>query len=55
LPDLANFARSLEEAVISAIEDGIMTGDLAKLADPHPDKFYNSWEFIDAIVERLKH
>jgi isocitrate dehydrogenase len=54
LPDLADFAKSLEEAVIGAIEDGIMTGDLAKLSDPHPDKIYNSWEFIDAIAERVK-
>jgi isocitrate dehydrogenase len=55
LPDLANFAKSLEEAVVGAIEDGIMTGDLARLSNPQPDKIYNSWEFIDAIVERLKH
>jgi len=54
LAALTNFAKCLEEAVIGTIEDGIMTGDLAKLADPHPDRIYNSWEFIDAIVERLK-
>jgi isocitrate dehydrogenase len=55
LPELADFAKQLEEAVIGSIEDGIMTGDLAKLSDPQPDKIYNSWEFIDAIVKRLKH
>ena len=54
LPDLADFAKALETAVVGAVEDGIMTGDLAKLSAPKPDKIYNSWEFIDAIAERLK-
>ncbi|MCL2440891.1 MAG: NADP-dependent isocitrate dehydrogenase [Treponema sp.] len=54
LPELANFSKKLENAVLSTIEDGIMTGDLAKLADPPPVKILNSWEFIDVIAERLK-
>jgi isocitrate dehydrogenase len=53
-PDLADFARRLEKAVTDTIEDGIMTGDLAKLSDPPPQKILNSWDFIDAIAERLK-
>ena len=52
-PDLANFAGRLEKAVIGAIEKGIMTGDLAKLSSPPPEKILNSWDFIDAIAERL--
>jgi isocitrate dehydrogenase len=52
-PELADFAKRLEEAVIGAIENGIMTGDLAKLSNPHPEKIYNSWEFIDAVAERI--
>jgi isocitrate dehydrogenase len=52
-PDLAAFATKLEKATIQTIEEGDMTGDLAKLADPAPEKFLNSWEFIDAIVQRL--
>jgi len=52
--DLADFAKRLEDAVIGVIEDGIMTGDLARLSDPQPQKVLNSWEFIDAIAERLK-
>ena len=53
LKDLANFSICLENAVTGAIEDGIMTGDLAKLSDPPPEKILNSWDFIDAIAERI--
>ena len=52
-PDLADFAKRLEAALLGTIEDGIMTGDLAKLSDPPPVKILNSWEFIDAIAERI--
>jgi len=51
--DLADFAKRLEKTLINVIEDGIMTGDLARLSDPAPSKILNSWEFIDAIAERL--
>jgi isocitrate dehydrogenase len=52
-PDLAYFAKRLEKAVLDTIEGGIMTGDLARLSDPPPDKILNSWDFIDAIAERI--
>jgi len=52
-PELSAFAKKLETSVVGAIEDGIMTGDLARLSDPQPDKVLNSWDFIDAIAERL--
>jgi isocitrate dehydrogenase len=52
-PDLADFARRLEKAVIGTIEAGIMTGDLAKLSEPPPEKILNSWDFIDAIATRI--
>jgi len=52
-PDLLNFSQKIETALISTIEDGIMTGDLARLSEPQPDKVLNSWEFIDAIAQRL--
>ena len=52
-PDLADFAKRLEAAVINTIEAGIMTGDLAKLSEPLPEKVLNSWDFIDAIAERI--
>jgi len=51
--DLADFAKRLEKAVLNTIEDGIMTGDLAKLSNPPPGKVLNSWDFIDAIAARL--
>jgi isocitrate dehydrogenase len=51
--ELGGFARRLEEATLSAIEAGEMTGDLAKLANPPPLKALDSWEFIDAIAARL--
>ncbi|MCL2195978.1 MAG: NADP-dependent isocitrate dehydrogenase [Treponema sp.] len=53
-PELSAFTKKLETSVIGTIEDGIMTGDLARLSDPQPDKVLNSWDFIDAIAERLK-
>ena len=52
-PDLSAFARKLEEAALGAIEEGEMTGDLMRLADPAPASFLNSWEFVDAIAKRL--
>jgi isocitrate dehydrogenase len=52
-PDLLDFAKRLEDAVLNVIEDGIMTGDLAKLSEPKPEKILNSWDFIDAIAGRL--
>jgi len=51
--DLSVFAKKLESAVIGTIEDGIMTGDLARLSNPAPEKVLNSWDFIDAISGRL--
>jgi isocitrate dehydrogenase len=54
LADLAVFARGLEDATIRAIEEGDMTGDLARLADPKPAKVLDSWEFVEAIAKRAK-
>jgi isocitrate dehydrogenase len=53
LPELAAFARRLERALLAAIDAGEMTGDLAKLADPAPEKVLDSREFLDAIASRL--
>jgi len=52
--DLADFAKRLEAALLDTIESGIMTGDLAKLSSPPPEKILNSWDFIEAIAGRLK-
>ena len=52
-PELAAFAKKLEKATLDTIEEGTMTGDLARLASPAAKKVLNSWEFIDAIAARL--
>ena len=51
--DLAAFAHRLEKVTIETIEGGEMTGDLARIAHPEPKKALDSWEFIDAIAQRL--
>lgn len=52
-PELAQFSEKLEKATLATIEDGIMTGDLARLASPAAKKIVNSWEYIDEIASRL--
>jgi isocitrate dehydrogenase len=54
IPELAAFAKNLETATLQTIEEGEMTGDLVRLADPTPATFLDSWEFIDAIKKRLE-
>jgi isocitrate dehydrogenase len=54
IPELAAFAKKLEAAALQTIEEGEMTGDLVRLADPAPEVFLNSWDFIDAIIQRLE-
>src|SRR5215470_4889379 len=53
-PDLVAFARALEDSVIETIESGIMTKDLAGIADPRPQGHQTTAGFIDAIAERLR-
>lgn len=52
-PELDAFAKKLEKATLDVIESGIMTGDLARLAEPKASKIVNSWEFIDEIAAKL--
>lgn len=52
-PELIQFAQKLEEKTLEVIEDGIMTGDLALIAEPKASRVVNSWEFIDEIAKRL--
>ncbi len=54
LPELLAFADRLEAASVKTITDGVMTGDLARLATPPAKKVVGSEEFLDAIAERLK-
>lgn len=51
--DLVDFAKKLEKASLKTIEDGCMTGDIARIAEPKAKEILNSWDFIKAIKERL--
>ena len=53
IPELVTFADRLERASLKTITDGVMTGDLARLATPAPSKIVSSEEFLDAIAERM--
>ncbi len=53
LPDLAAFSKRLERSTLQTIEEGSMTGDLARLANPAPERSLDSWEFIQEIRSRL--
>jgi isocitrate dehydrogenase len=53
-PELGVFADKLEAATLQTIEDGVMTGDLAKLAEPPAKKVANTEEFIGEVAKRLK-
>jgi len=53
-PDVVKFAQTVEQAVISTVENGIMTKDLMLIAEPKVTKYALTEEFIDAVVDRLK-
>jgi isocitrate dehydrogenase len=52
-PELAAFADKLEAATLKTVEDGKMTGDLGRLANPAPSRTLDSWEFVEAIANKL--
>ena len=52
--DLVDFAKKLEKATLCTIEEGYMTGDIARIAEPAAKEVLNSWEYIAAIRERLE-
>jgi isocitrate dehydrogenase len=52
-PDVVAFAKSLEAAVISVIEGGVMTKDLAAIAEPKPANYVTTGEFIDSVSKKL--
>jgi isocitrate dehydrogenase len=54
IPELGAFADKLEAATVKTIEEGIMTGDLAKLAEPPAKKIVYTEEFIDEVARRLE-
>ncbi len=52
-PELCEFAKKLEKATLDTIEEGIMTGDLAIIAEGKAKKVLSS-EFMDVIALKLK-
>jgi isocitrate dehydrogenase len=52
-PDVVAFADAMEKSAIETVESGVMTGDLARIASPAPDRASSSEEFIDAIARTL--
>ncbi|MHC1611238.1 MAG: NADP-dependent isocitrate dehydrogenase [Candidatus Methanospirareceae archaeon] len=54
IPELCVFADKLEAATVKTIEDGVMTGDLAKLAEPAAKKVVYTEEFLDEVARRLE-
>lgn len=54
-PEVVKFADKLEEAAITTVEEGTMTGDLLALAEKKAsNKKVNTEAFIDAIAETLQ-
>lgn len=51
--ELVDFAKNLEKATLKTIEEGFMTGDIARIAEPKAKEILNSWDFIKAIKERM--
>ncbi len=52
-PEVTAFASRLEQTVVSLIEDGIMTKDLAAIAQPKPAAYALTEEFLNAVAKRL--
>jgi len=52
-PELVHFAQALERSVIETIEAGVVTKDLAAIAEPRPAGHVTTAGFIEAIAERL--
>jgi isocitrate dehydrogenase len=52
-PEVVAFAKKLEAVVVNVIEGGVMTKDLAAIAEPKPAKYALTDEFIDAVAVKL--
>ncbi len=53
-PELVAFADKLERATLSCIEDGQMTGDLARITSIANPTVLSTVGFIEAVAQRLK-
>lgn len=52
-PDVVNFAKKLEKAVIDTIEQGEMTKDLIPLSTSNSKKELDTFQFMEAVGKRL--
>jgi isocitrate dehydrogenase len=53
-PEVTDFCKKLEAAVIETIESGIMTKDLARVCDPPVNQPATTEGFIDTVREQLE-
>lgn len=53
ISELVSFADTLEKTVIDCIEEGHMTGDLARICNPPAIRVLDSLEFLDELAIRL--
>jgi isocitrate dehydrogenase len=53
MPEVVAFARRLEAAVLGLIESGIMTKDLAAIAEPKAARYALTEEFLNQVAARL--
>ncbi len=54
LPGLARFAEELERASVQTIEDGVMTGDLARISTLPDKRVVETVEFLNQVGQRLR-
>lgn len=54
IKELQTFADKLERASTETIESGIMTKDIASIADVYDTKVVTTEEFLRAVAERLQ-
>ncbi|GAB4030916.1 MAG: NADP-dependent isocitrate dehydrogenase [Elusimicrobiota bacterium] len=52
-PDVVRFGEALEKAVLSCIEEGIVTKDLVALCNPTPGSYETTESFIEKVADRL--
>jgi len=53
-PEVAAFADAVEKAALATVEKGVMTGDLARLAEPKAANVCGTGEFIAEIASTLR-
>ena len=52
-PEVAAFARRLEQAAVTVIESGRVTADLVEMVEPRPSRHLSTEEFVDAVAAAL--